>query len=253
MPTSSRPDAGKLAVIGGSGLYQLGVGELTTTHQVTTPFASEPVEVEQEQLAGGAVLFMPRHGKQHRIAPHRINYRANLWALQQLGVDRIIAVNAVGGISPGLIAGRIVIPDQLIDYTWGREHTFFDTVQGLDSHVDFTTPYDSELSQLLARCCKRADVEYRAGGAYGCTQGPRLETAAEIERMARDGCDIVGMTAMPEAALARELGLRYASLALVVNRAAGRGDGSITQAAINAVLQQGIQTLRQVLALACAG
>jgi 5'-methylthioinosine phosphorylase len=251
MRTSNRPDSGKVAVIGGSGLYSLGLGALNAIHKVQTPYAEEPVSVEEEKLGDARVLFLPRHGAEHRIAPHRINYRANIRALATLGVDRIIAINAVGGISPGLTAGRLVIPEQIIDYSYGREHTFFNGDQGLDQHVDFSHPYDGALSQLLAAAAKKAKAEFRLGGVYGCTQGPRLETVAEIRRMQRDGCDMVGMTGMPEAALARELGLRYASLALVVNRAAGLGvDATITADSIKSVLEQGIATVRLVLEFA---
>lgn len=253
MPTSNRPDAGKVAVIGGSGLYRLGLGSLCGIHQIETPYAPAPVSVEEEDLGNARVLFLPRHGAEHKIAPHRINYRANIRALATLGVDRVIAVNAVGGISPGLTTGRLAIPDQIIDYSHGREHTFFNGDRGLDQHVDFSHPYDSALSQLLAASAKKAQAEFRLGGVYGCTQGPRLETVAEIRRLQQDGCDMVGMTGMPEAALAREAGLRYASLALVVNRAAGLGPNEIINVDdIRSELQQGMQTVRLVLGFTLA-
>ena len=250
MLTSSQPDHARLAIIGGSGLYKLGLGSASTTHQVKTPFDSTVV-VTEEQLEAGPVLFIARHGDEHSIAPHRINYRANLWALQHLGVDRIIAVNTVGGISPGLTAGRLVIPDQIIDYTWGREHTFHDGVFAPLRHIEFTFPYDAMLSRDLFKCAKTVAAEPRQGGVYGCTQGPRLESAAEIERMALDGCDMVGMTAMPEAALARELNIRYASLCVVVNRAAGRGEGAIKHEEIHASMQTATGHIRRILACVC--
>lgn len=245
MPTSSLPEAARLAVIGGSGFYQLGLGPQTAVHRVATPYGG--VEVSEEPTSAGRVLFLPRHGSGHTIAPHRINYRANVWALHSLAAPAVIAINAVGGITPGMIAGRFVVPDQLIDYSWGREHTFFDGSHDLNHHVDFTHPFDAALSQLLARSATACNVEFRHGGVYGCTQGPRLETAAEIRRMQRDGCDIVGMTGMPEAGLAREMGLRYAMLALVVNRAAGVGDGVVTIEAMREVLLQGGDTIRRIL------
>lgn len=250
MPSSNQPESKRLGIIGGSGFYQLGLGPQIAIHQVDTPFQSI-VTIAEEQLALGTVLFLPRHGAQHTIAPHHINYRANVWALQSLGVDRLIAINAVGGISPGLTSGRLVIPDQLIDYTYGREQTCFDGVFAPLQHIDFTLPYDADLSRILGKSAQAVGAEWRLGGVYGCTQGPRLETAAEIERMARDGCDIVGMTAMPEAALARELGIRYASLCLVVNRAAGRGDGEISMDAIKQVMTQGSAKIRKLLATVC--
>jgi 5'-methylthioinosine phosphorylase len=245
MPTSSQPDAVRLAVIGGSGFYQLGLGHPAPPHPVATPYGT--VEISEELTTAGRVLFVARHGSSHTIAPHRINYRANVWALHALGARSVIAINAVGGITPGMTAGRFVIPDQLIDYSWGRAHTFFEEGHDLAHHVDFTHPYDASLSQLLARSANASGVEFRHGGVYGCTQGPRLETAAEIRRMQRDGCDIVGMTGMPEAALAREIGLRYAMLALVVNRAAGVGDVPVTVAAMREVLLQGADSIRNIL------
>ncbi|MEI7949741.1 MAG: S-methyl-5'-thioinosine phosphorylase [Gammaproteobacteria bacterium] len=247
MPTSNQPEVLRLAVIGGSGLYRLGLGPVIATHQIATPWAAQPVCVIEEQTAAGNVLFLPRHGEHHTLAPHRINYRANVGALQTLGATHVIAINAVGGISPGMIPGRLVLPDQVIDYSYGRDHTFFTEQHSLAHHIDFTNPFDLQLRERLAASIKLARMEYRIGGVYGCTQGPRLETAAEIRRLYRDGCDIVGMTGMPEAALARELGLRYAMLALVVNRAAGMGVGDITLDDIKAVLQQGVDGIRVVL------
>lgn len=238
------------AVIGGSGLYSLGLGSVVATRLIDTPYSAQPVEVTEELVDGRRVLFLPRHGKHHTLAPHQINYRANVWALQQAGADSIIAVNAVGGITVGMTAGRLVIPSQLIDYSWGREHTFCTGDHSLDRHVDFTNPYDAGLAQQLARGAKHIGADFALGGVYACTQGPRLETAAEIRRLHRDGCDIVGMTGMPEAGLARELGLRYACLALVVNRAAGVGDGIVSIEEMRQVLQSGTGVLRDVLRLA---
>lgn len=237
-----------VAVIGGSGLYSLDLGNVTRTHQITTPFDSAPVTVIEELTSSGPVLFLPRHGKQHSVAPHQINYRANLWALHSLGVERVIAVNATGGISPGMTAGRLVFPDQLIDYSWGRDHTYFSGEHALDKHVDFTIPYDQALASSLARSAKALKFSYHVGGVYACTQGPRLETAAEIRRLQRDGCDIVGMTGMPEAGLARELGLRYACVALVVNRAAGLDGGVISMDQIKETLVTGVSQIRVLLA-----
>ena len=171
-------------------------------------------------LAGEELLVLHRHGQPRRHAPHAINYRANLWRLQALGVERLVATYTVGAIAARLLPGDLVVPGQLIDYSWGRAQTFDD---GGATHVDFTKPFDAELIAALAAAAQRATVQLAAGGVYGCTQGPRLETAAEIDRMERDGCTLVGMTAMPEAALARELGLPLAPLCIVVNPAAGRG------------------------------
>ena len=168
---------------------------------------------------------MPRHGDGHALPPHRINYRANIAALREAGVTDILAVTAVGGISAEAAPGSIVVPDQLIDYTWGRDHTLYDGLNGTLDHVDFSQPYTERLRRLLID--QMTDGELVGAGVYGATQGPRLESAAEITRMARDGCTIVGMTGMPEAALAREAGMAYATVSLVVNWAAGVGGAAV--------------------------
>jgi purine nucleoside phosphorylase len=193
------------------------------------------------------VWFVPRHGKQHSIAPHLINYRANVWALHSLGVSKIVAVNAVGGINKNLHAGALVLPDQIIDYTWGREHTFVGSEHSLDKHVDFTWPYDADMTALLKIAGSANGVEIVSTGVYAAVQGPRLESAAEVLRLQRDGCDIVGMTGMPEAALARELGVRYACIALVANKAAGLGSGVISLPEMQQVLTTGMEQIRDVL------
>lgn len=238
---------GSLAVIGGSGFYSLLENSESQRVPVQTPFADEPVTVYQEVTAAGNVWFLPRHGKQHSIAPHLINYRANMWALHKLGVSKVIAVNAVGGINKTLAVGALVLPDQIIDYTWGREHTFVGSDHSLEKHVDFTWPYDADLSALLKLAASANGLALATTAVYAAVQGPRLETAAEIIKLQRDGCDIVGMTGMPEAALARELGLRYACIALVVNKAAGLGNGTIALSAIQHVLNSGMNDVRQLL------
>jgi 5'-methylthioinosine phosphorylase len=239
--------SGSLAVIGGSGFYSLFDNSSSHPVQVQTPFANEPVTVYQETTPAGTIWFLPRHGKLHSIAPHLINYRANVWALHHLGASKIVAVNAVGGINKKLAAGELVLPDQIIDYTWGREHTFVGSEHSLDKHVDFTWPYDAEMSASLKFAGSAEGLEITSTAVYAAVQGPRLETAAEILKLQKDGCDIVGMTAMPEAALARELGLRYACIALVVNKAAGLGTGTISMSEINLVLAAGMQQIRTVL------
>jgi 5'-methylthioinosine phosphorylase len=192
------------------------------------------------------VLVLARHGEPHRIAPHLINYRANIDTLCALGVDAIVALNTVGGISERAVAGSIHVPHQIIDYTWGRAHTFSDEASLL--HVDFADPFDPALRLALLRAASTAGLEAETAAVYGCTQGPRFETAAEIERMARDGCDLVGMTAMPEAALARERGLRYAQISLVVNPAAGRAENPFDMAAIARVAADGMVRIERLLA-----
>lgn len=236
----------RLAIIGGSGLAALPGLDILQTLTPATPWGAPSAPVTLGQFKARELLFLPRHGPGHTIAPHRVNYRANIQALKDCGATEIIAVNAVGGITPALEPGRIVIPAQIIDYTWGREHTFQGEAARPVNHIDFTWPYTEALRQRLIRATTRTGVAPHAGGAHAVTQGPRLETAAEIERLERDGADIVGMTGMPEAALARELEIDYACCALVVNRAAGKGAERISMAMIEHNLKQGMQ---QVLAL----
>lgn len=210
------------AIIVGSGALELGLELVPIDRPLDTaygPASARPLFGETE---AAQVHVLARHGNPHLIAPHKINYRANLSLLSELGATEIIAINTVGGIAPHARNGSIALPDQLIDYTWGRAQTFSDPTTLL--HVDFSDPYDARLRAELMAAAAAVGIEVRDGGVYGCTQGPRFETAAEIERMRRDGCTLVGMTGMPEAGLARELGCAYASICLVVNPAAGRGE-----------------------------
>lgn len=235
-----------LAVIGGSGLTRFDELRVMRQEMVKTPYGAPSSPVVHGQLAGQAVVFLARHGQGHTIPPHRINYRANLWALREMGATQVVAVAAVGGIAPTLNPGMVVIPDQLIDYTHGREMTFYDGDPV--RHVDFTAPYDEALRLRLIKAAQGSQVPIHAEGCYGATQGPRLETGAEIRRMAQDGCTIVGMTGMPEAALARELELAYATCALVVNKAAGLNNGApITMEEIDIALASGVESAKQVL------
>jgi len=213
-----------LAVIGGSGLYKFPGLENVTRHTVDTPYGAASGDVVIGDFAGRRVAFLARHGESHTLPPHRVNYRANLWALDSLGARRVIGVNAVGGIRGDMGPRVIVVPDQLIDYTHGRFTSFCDVDGAEVKHIDFSEPYTESLRQRLLAAAREADIGVIGSGCYGATQGPRLETRAEIARMKRDGCDLVGMTGMPEASLARELELEYACLALVANFAAGCGD-----------------------------
>lgn len=238
-----------IAIIGGTGLGEL--ENLVVKEQVSlkTPYGDPAHQLEIGEMAGCPVVFLARHGNPHRLAPHKVNYRANIWALKHLDVAGIIAVTAVGSIARTLAAADLVITDQIIDYSYGREHTFFD--DDLD-HIDFTYPNDETLRQALIDAAVKlrdqdAAFTFADQGVYGCTQGPRLETAAEIQRMARDGCDVVGMTAMPEAALARELGIPYAGVSMVVNKAAGIDGDVVTLADIGAVLQVAVQRVGLLL------
>jgi len=213
-----------LAVIGGSGLYQFPGLENASRRAMDTPYGPASGEVVLGDFAGKRLAFLARHGESHTLAPHRVNYRANLWALHALGARRVIGINAVGGIRADMGPRVLVVPDQLIDYTHGRITSFCDVEGAEVRHIDFSEPYTASLRQALLDAAGRAGMAVVDGGCYGATQGPRLETRAEIARMKRDGCDLVGMTGMPEAALARELELDYACLALVANFAAGCGD-----------------------------
>ncbi len=238
----------KLAVIGGTGLAALPDFTVTEEHHTKTPFGNASATLTEGHLAdGGQVCFLPRHGASHAIAPHRINYRANIWVLREHGVTDVLAVAAVGGISQALLPPALVVPDQIIDYTYGRAHTFFDGENGRLAHVDFTNPYSAALRERVLRAGRDAGVGVIDGGVYGATQGPRLESAAEIDRMERDGCTVVGMTGMPEAALAREAKLNYAHCAVVVNKAAGRGPAEITMKAVRANMKGGMRALLTLL------
>jgi 5'-methylthioinosine phosphorylase len=236
-----------LAIIGGTGVDQLEGLEVLRNHHMQTPFGDPSRAIQQGRLGDSDVFFLQRHGSPDAIPPHLINYRANLWALKSLGVDGVIAINAVGGITESMRPGRLLIPHQLIDYTWGREHTFDDGREGELMHIDFTEPYDSGLREELLAAAKRAEIPHEIAGVHGVTQGPRLETAAEIRRMARDGCDVVGMTGMPEASLARELHLPYAAVCMVVNPAAGLGDLPLTTAMMRETLLREAAVVRQLL------
>lgn len=235
----------RVALIGGTGLEALDGESVPLLDSAQTPYGRASGIPRRSEALSGAV-FLNRHADDHSLLPHEINYRANLWLLNELGVDAVLAVFAVGGISRGLANGDFVLPVQIIDYTWGREHTFADATRAL--HADFTEPFDRDLCDTLVRAAVSADVDVSAEGVYGCTQGPRLETAAEIDRMERDGCTIVGMTGMPEAGLARELGLPYAGVCVVVNPAAGRAPGTIEVADMRVVVDEARPRLLRLVA-----
>jgi 5'-deoxy-5'-methylthioadenosine phosphorylase len=236
-----------LAILGGTGLTALQNLEIVRRAVVTTPYGDPSAALTFGTLGGAEVVFLARHGDAHTIPPHRVNYRANLWALREAGCQRVISVCAVGGIRKDIAPAALVIPDQIIDYTWSREHTFFDKDLTQVTHVDFTRPYCGELRTALMEAADDAGIDVIRDATYGATQGPRLETAAEIDRMERDGCHIVGMTGMPEAALARELGLCYAACAVCANPAAGRGSEVIEMSAILDNLEHAMVRVRTLL------
>jgi purine nucleoside phosphorylase len=214
----------QFAIIAGSGFREFGTD--SEGKVIETEYGDPSGPIRELQYDGQSVLLLPRHGDKLLIPPHRINYRANMKALQKLGVDAVIGMNTVGVINANLHPGQIAIPVQLIDYTWGREHSYYEGSDEID-HIDFTQPLTEALRGALLDAANDAGVDIHDGGVYAATQGPRLETAAEVDRLERDGADLIGMTAMPEAALARELGMEYACLSLIVNYAAGRGDNPI--------------------------
>ena len=239
-----------LAIIGGSGLTKLANLDVTHREVMRTPYGDPSGAVTFGQLGGQPVAFLARHGYGHTIPPHEVNYRANLWALHKIGASGVVSVASVGSIRADLKPGDIVIPHQLIDYSWGRKSTYHEGCGVAVRHVDFTDPYDPALRQKLIEAAARAGVAVSDAAVYAVTQGPRLETAAEIDRFERDGADLVGMTAMPEAVLARELGLPYAAINLVANYAAGRADSrhGISFDAIEQVLQESMGRVRTIIA-----
>lgn len=242
-----------LAIIGGSGLYTPGQDfTLSDSAERATPYGETSAEILIGEWQGHRIVFLSRHGAKHEIPPHRVNYRANIWGLKQHGVTRVVAVNAVGGISEAMSPRSLVLPDQIIDYTSAREHSFFNGGEEGVQHTDFSSPYSERMRELLRQVAARAGQTLIDGATYACTNGPRFETAAEIARLRNDGCDIVGMTAMPEAILAREIEIEYASIALVVNWAAGINEGLVGMPEILENLEQGMHLIRPLL-LAAAG
>ena len=237
-----------LAIIGGSGLTRLSTLAVAHREVVRTPYGEPSSALLFGQIAGRDVVFLARHGHGHTIPPHRVNYRANLWALKDRGATAVLAVGSVGAIRD-VLPGDLLLPHQLIDYTHDRETTFFDGGDRRVVHVDFTHPYTAALREKCLVAAKAAGIALIDGGVYGAVSGPRLETVAEIDRMERDGATLVGMTGMPEAALARELALPYAAIAVVVNHAAGRVDSAteISMAGIAQVLESAMERVRALL------
>lgn len=235
-----------LAIIGGSGFTRLQELEITRRQVIHTPYGEPSAPITHGIFKNREIAFLPRHGTAHTIPPHKVNYRANIWALKHIGARQILAIAAVGGIGSEMAPGVIAIPDQIIDYTYGRDHTYFEHDLSQVTHIDFTYPYSEKIRQQLMMAAKTTNIPVVANGVYGATQGPRLETAMEINRMERDGCTLVGMTGMPETALARELGLDYACCAVVANWAAGKGDGPISMKEIEEHIGRGME---QIIAL----
>lgn len=235
-----------IALIGGTGLNTLPGLSIASLEQIDTPYGRPSSTITRGLWRGHNLLFIARHGDGHTIPPHLVNYRANIHALKTAGATHIIGINAVGSIDQTFTPGTLCIPHDIIDYTYGREHTYADGTASTVQHIEFAPPYDKELRQSLCNAINN-DVPLLTTGVHGVTQGPRLETAAEITRMTRDGCTLVGMTGMPEAALARELELPYACVAVSVNWAAGK---SPTKTGIHDEIEQWISLgMANVLAL----
>ena len=235
-----------LGLIGGTGLTEL--DRDAATLEIDTPYGAPSAPLRVVNSGSVRLLFLARHGSPHRIPPHRVNYRANLWAMREAGADRVLAVSAVGGLREPYVPGALAAADQLIDYTSGREHTYSDTAEAPLVHVDFTWPYEGPLRRMLLKAAQNADLELLDGGCIGVFQGPRLESAAEIRKALRDGCDMAGMTSLPEAGLARELGIDYAGLGVVSNWGAGLGGSPISEDEIEATLREPMSRARRLVA-----
>ncbi len=238
-----------LAIIGGSGLTQLSNLDVTRRLAVRTPYGEPSGALTFGRIAGADVIFLARHGYGHTIPPHEVNYRANIWALAEQKVEGVISVASVGGIRADMRPGAIAVPHQILDYTWGRKNTFFEGGGQPVTHIDFTEPYSAKLRRRILDAARACGEAASKDAIYAASQGPRLETAAEIDRLERDGADVVGMTGMPEAALAREADLEYATIAVVANFAAGRGDSlhSVRMQDIEQVLQQSLVRVRRII------
>lgn len=243
-----------LAIIGGSGLTELSNLQISRREVVRTPYGDPSSVLSFGRIGCRDVVFLARHGHGHTIPPHLVNYQANIWALtKSANVEGIVSVASVGSIRGDLNPGVVVVPHQIIDYTWGRKHTYEEGGDGQVGHVDFTEPYDGPLRAGLLAASASAGEAVADGAVYAATQGPRLETAAEINMLERDGADIVGMTGMPEASLARELGMPYAAICVVANWAAGRHDSAngIHFEAIEAGLKISLGRVRNILESFC--
>lgn len=242
-----------LAIIGGSGLTQFEGLAHTRRKAVHTPYGDTSAALSFGRIGDQEIVFLARHGEKHTLAPHQVNYRANVWALKEEGVREVVAIATVGGIRREFGPGTLVAPDQILDYTWGRPSTFFEGAGKPVTHIDFTEPYSALLRARILDAATACGEAIAPRGVYAATQGPRLESAAEINRLERDGADLVGMTGMPETALAREAGLEYAAIAVVVNHAAGRGESArgISLERLEAVLAQAMTRVRRILVQLC--
>jgi len=214
-----------VAIIGGSALPSLNKMQMIEEYDIETPYGATSAPLQKGLFAGREIVFLDRHGITRTTPPHKINYRANIWALKELGIKYIVGISIVGGIRADMTPGHFAFPDQLIDYTYNRPATFFEDDFNFNRHIDFTYPYCRQLHSKLVDAAQELGLNFSDDATYAVTQGPRFETVAEVNLLERDGCDIIGMTAMPEAVLARELEMNYACVAIVGTKAAGRSDG----------------------------
>jgi 5'-methylthioadenosine phosphorylase len=235
-----------IGIIGGSGLYDIEGVVIKDLRKIVTPYGHPGDSYVIAEFAGRDVIFLPRHGSQHNIPPHRINYRANIWGFKELGVERLVSLSATGGISTHMMPGSIVVLDQIIDMTKGRDSTFFDGEDGV-VHIDFTEPYCRELRDSFFEAGRTSGIELKKTGTYICLNGPRFETKAEIKFFSRTGADVVGMTAMPEASLAREAELCYAGIGVVTNYAAGITGKKLTTKEVVEVMKMTTGKLKELL------
>jgi len=235
-----------LAVIGGSGLYRLDRLEVEESGQAETAFGRTSGQLVRGRMDGKPVLFIARHGEDHSVAPHLVNYKANVEALREAGATRVLAVCTVGSIDPSLLPGTVAVPDQIIDYTWGRGHTFHQPGDPVP-HLDFTEPYSPAWRAEVLAALSSEQIGFADGATYAAVQGPRFETAAEIRRFRNDGCTIVGMTGMPEAILAREAGLEYAAVCPVGNLAAGISREELKMGDVIAAVGPGMERITSLI------
>jgi 5'-methylthioadenosine phosphorylase len=232
----------RVGIIGGTGLYRLAVSG--GWRGVRTPYGR--VEVLVGGFGSKRVAFLPRHGRKHEHPPHLVNYRANLWALRSLGVERVLAVSACGSLNPRMRPGELVLLDQFLDFTRSRPATFYTGGRKRVVHVDLTEPYCPELRRILLEAAEEEGVRLHPRGTYVCTEGPRFETAAEIRAFRRLGGDLVGMTNVPECVLARELEMCYAAVGLVTNFAAGLAGTKLTHTEVAERMERGTETIARL-------
>ncbi|KXB05469.1 5'-methylthioadenosine phosphorylase [candidate division MSBL1 archaeon SCGC-AAA382A03] len=235
-----------IGIIGGSGVYSVDFIKNTEKRIVETSYGKSP-EIVTGEVEGRKIAFMPRHGEGHSTPPHKINFRANLWALKELGVDRILATTAVGSLNPSVGPGEFVLLDQFIDFTKNRDYTFYEGDERGVVHIDVTNPYCCELRDVLYRKARELEFPVHFSGTYACTEGPRFETAAEIQMLNQLGADVVGMTNVPECVLARELEICYSTISIITNYAAGISENKLTHDEVSEIMDENINKVKKLV------